>query len=216
MLRHILPQLPRGQRDGNVLIERSNLCARQSVFVRLVSQLRKSPDWGGDASAYWIRMSDQLIHQFEEMIMKGHLEQAAHRSAILARGGINMGLAGTLPPCPDKDYFERLDPVLRGNAYFCAAHLRLPSNIYRIEENFDWCESDEADPVAIGFASALRDLADVFAVEQSRPGDMHRQQIIRDGSDAAFIEVLRSARSQVVHREVNLNWAAGFQDKFTG
>lgn len=36
--------------------------------------------------------------------------------------------------------------------------------------------------------------------------------MLRDGSDAAFVEFLRSTRSQVFRTEINPNWIAGFEE----
>ncbi len=211
MLRRLLPQLPRGTRDGHVLQQMSNLCARQTVFIRLIGAIREGPDWAGAAAPYWADLSEDLLARFEAMIGDGRMEQMALRATILARGGLNMGLQGEMPPHPGPDYFERLHPAMRGNLHFQLAHLTLPTALCRIEETHDWHPGDGFDGLATGFAAAIRDLADLFATDTGAPGDVATAVIRRDGSTDAFVEMLRSPRSQVFAREADPDWRNGFE-----
>lgn len=214
-LRRILPRLPRRTRDGHVLLQDSTLSARQSTIVRFVQILRDRPELAPEVAAYWSELSQSTIDFFEEWIANSKMEQIARRGSILARGGIHFGLAGQFPPYPDEDYFRQMPPQLRGDAIFKLAHLRVPSNFFCIEETYNEEHDPNSDPVPRGFSSALRDLADLSATEETLPGDVTRTAILRDGKDARFIEVLRSARTQVVNREIDLNWSAGFDCIFS-
>jgi len=127
----------------------------------------------------------------------------------LCRGGIEVGLHGKLSdPLPD-DYHD-LGPF-GGNLSMAYAHRQLPDWLFRIETSFDWEPDDAAaDAVVYGFAGAIRDITEISASETRLRWSVGRRDIMREGSDAVFVELLRSARRQTVGWQ-NDTWWRGFE-----
>ncbi|MBI1246910.1 hypothetical protein GC197_03590 [bacterium] len=212
VLHELLSTTPRGKKACAISMRPTNLVARLSLFMRFLlnAHVGKVPLLTHHIE-FWASLPSELVNKIRDDETSGICEMLAHRISIFARGGIIMGLSGELPPRPNLDLVEENWGPLAGQGYFLSAHGNLPAKFCRIEENHEW-SADEAsnDPVAIGFASAVRDITVLSSSESRFPTVFSRNDILRDGKDSDFVEVLRSARSQVVSRELNPNWLNGF------
>ena len=214
-LRRTVPALPRGTRSGSVPFRPTDLLVRQSMLLSFIEAIRDgSVEAEEPIVSYWKAFDGDRLAFWRQLDGDVRLEQIANRPTVLARGGVHMGLQGELPPAPsEEDVAERYGP-LAGAIFFNLAHLSAPSSAFRIEETFDWHPSTGMDGVANGFGAAMRDLTELSAKMPPAIDGVGGASVIRDGSDADFIELLRSARSQVRRREVNENWHDGFDSLF--
>jgi hypothetical protein len=157
---------------------------------------------------YWADLPQYSIAAMQAAAGDGRLEALAMRTGILCRGGIEMGLNRALGPLLNEGYRD-LGPFA-GNLSLAYAHRHVPESFFRIEDSFDWEPDGQAsDAVAYGFAAAIRDITEVCASETRPRWSLGRCDILREGSDEAFIELLRSSRSQAVEGEPDV-WWGGF------
>lgn len=214
-LRRTVPALPRGTRSGAIPFRPTDLLVRKSALLSLIGAIRNG-SIGVDESiaSYWAELNDQQFAYWQELDDEGRLEQIALRPTVLARGGVHTGLQGELPPPLSKEEVVSGYGPLAGTVLFNLAHLSAPSSAFCIEETLDWRPDTGMDGVANGFGAALRDLADLSAKMPPERGGFGVKDVMRDGSDADFVEVLRSARSQVRRRKVDENWHGGFEALF--
>lgn len=209
VLSTVLPQLPRGQKRGAIAPRMSSLVARKTVLVKAVVDAAAGEDWVPEVVAdYWRHVTTDLLEAAEDDIESGAAEQLALRATILLRGGLHIGIAGDMPPHPEAAVFESYPPALRGQLLFQHAHLRPGPDVYRIESHHEVDPQPGTSMVPVAFACAIRDLAEVAATP--RPRRLTAQGVLRGGSDADFVEALRSARTQVMARGLNPDWARGF------
>ncbi|RVD53574.1 MAG: hypothetical protein EOS30_12145 [Mesorhizobium sp.] len=212
MLRRLLPRLPRGMKRAAIAHEGTNLFARQMMLGRLVRGICDGEPLAPEPiRAFWKSFDLAVLEDFEINGREGQLEQYGLRSAVVARGGIEVGLFGTLGQhVPAAEHVKKLGP-LAGGLIVAEAHRGFGEAYYRADEHFGWDAEAKADPVLMGFAHALLDMAELAATETRPKYHFRRASVLRDGSDAAFVEFLRSTRSQVVRMEINPNWMAGFE-----
>jgi hypothetical protein len=210
MLRRTVARLPRGEKSSAIATERSSLFARLCLYLQLVRGLRDGAvDAPAEVVAYWSSLAEQDLVTMERAANDGTLDVLAMRAALMCRGGIEVGLHGKLSdPLPD-DYHD-LGPF-GGNLSMAYAHRQLPDWLFRIETSFDWEPDDvAADAVVYGFAGAIRDITEISASETRLRWSVGRRDIMREGSDAVFVELLRSARRQTVGRQLD-TWWLGFE-----
>ncbi|MER8833176.1 hypothetical protein [Mesorhizobium sp. M0909] len=215
MLRRLLPRLPRGMKRAAIAYEGTNLFARQLMLVRLVRGIRDGETLvPKPIRAFWKSFDPAVLKHYETLGREGRLEQYGLRSAVAARGGIEVGLFGALGQhVPAAERIKKLGPLLAGGLIVAEAHRGFDEAYYRADEHFAWGGAEaEADPVLMGFAHALQDMAELVATETRPKHYFSRASVLRDGSDAAFVEFLRSTRSQVFRTEINPNWMAGFEE----
>ncbi|CDX14103.1 hypothetical protein MPLDJ20_100051 [Mesorhizobium plurifarium] len=214
MLRRLLPRLPRGMKRAAIAHEGPFLFARHMMLVRLVRGVRE-----GEVSvpksirAFWRSLDPAVLRNYEILGSEGKLEQYSLRSAVAARGGIEVGLAGSLGKhVPAAERVEKLGPLVAGGLIVAEAHRGFGEAYFRAEEHFDWGGAEgEPDPVLLGFAHALQDMAELAATETRPKHHFTRASVLRNGSDSAFVEFLRSTRSQVFRMAINPDWMAGFE-----
>ncbi len=212
VLRRILPRLPRGEKRAAIPLENTGLVARQFMFIRLARGLKD-----GSAPApepilrYWSALPEDSLVHFETLIDNGRLEQLGLRSTIMVRGGIELSLQGRLGEQPSPEDLVQKLGLAAGSLIFAQAHLGFPEESFKIESSFDWTPNAGADGVLYGFAGAVRDICALASSEMRAPSSIRRADIKRDGTDAAFIEFLRSARTQIFRRALNPSWASGFE-----
>jgi hypothetical protein len=212
VLRRMLPRLPRGEKRAAIPLENTSLVARQFMFVRLARGLKD-----GSAPApepvlrYWSALPESGLTYFETLIDNGRLEQLGLRSAIMVRGGIELALQGHLAQqASAEDLIQRLGWAA-GSLIVAQAHLSYPEEQYRVECSFDWNPESDSDGLLYGYGSAIRDICALASSERRSRSAVRRADVRRDGTDAAFIEFLRSARAQVFRRTLNPGWASGFE-----
>lgn len=214
MMRRLLPRIPRGNKRATIAHEGTALFARQLMLVRLVRGIRDGEAPVPEPThAFWKRLNPEILEHFETLGREGRLEQFGLRSAVAARGGIEVGLFGTLGEhVPAAERIKKLGPILAGGFIISEAHRGFKESYYRAEEHFGWGDAtDEGDPVLIGFTHAMLDMTELASTEMRSKYQFSRSSVLRDGSDAAFVEFLRSTRTQVVHMKINPNWMVGFE-----
>lgn len=213
LLRRLLPRLPRGMKRSAIAHEGTNLFARQLMMIRLVRGIRDGetpiPE---PVRAFWLEFDSAVLEQFETNDKEGRIEQLGLRSAVVARGGIEVGLYGTLAPHVTAEEQTKRLGLAAGGLIVAEAHRGFGEAYYRAEAHFDWGPEHKEDPVLIGFAHAVRDITELAATEHRSRQLFSRSSVQRDGSDASFVEFLRSGRSQIVRMELNPKWANGFED----
>lgn len=212
ILRRVLPRLPRGEKRAAIPLENTGLVARQLMFVRLARGLKEgSAPAPAPVLRYWSTLSEEGLAHYEALVANGRLEQLGLRSTIMVRGGIELALQGRLGEQPSPEDLVRKLGILAGSLIFAQAHLGFPEAGFEIERSFDWTPNSGMDGVLNGFASAIRDICELAASERRAPSSIRRADIKRDGTDAGFIEFLRSARTQIFRMQLNENWASGFE-----
>lgn len=211
LLRRLLPRLPRGGKRAGIAHEGTNLFARQRMLVRFVRGIVEGDvDVPEEISSYWARLDTRALEQFEKLDSESRMEQAAQRGEVLARGGIELALYGKLAPYVTPAETRKLMGPFAGGEIVGSAHRGLAEDMFRAERQFGW-PNDGGSMVILGFGSAVRDIADIKASE-TRPVDhFSRASVLREGSDAAFVEFLRSARSQIYRMRIDQDWAAGYE-----
>lgn len=212
LLRRLVARLPRGTKRSAIAHEGTNLFARQLMLTRFVRGIRDGEvPIPGPVRAFWLDLDTAALEQFEINDRKGRIEQFGLRSAVVARGGIEIGLSGTLAPHVTAEEQTKRLGIAAGGLVVAEAHRGFGEAYYKAEAHFDWGPEHEQDPVLIGFAHAVHDITELAATEY-RPRQLYsRSSIRRDGSDASFVELLRSGRSQIVRMELNPSWASGFE-----
>jgi hypothetical protein len=210
MLRRIAARLPRGEKAGSVASERSSLFARLCLYIELVRGLRAGEvDAPPEVLRFWSELPEESVATMLAAAEDGRLEALAMRSAIFCRGGIEVGLYGRLADRLPEGYRDL--GLSAGNLSMAHAHRHIPDWFFRIEDSFDWEPSEDGpDAVAYGFAAAIREITELSASETRRRMDVRRRNIVREGKDYAFIELLRSSRRQTVARHLD-TWWAGFE-----
>ncbi|MER9971158.1 hypothetical protein [Mesorhizobium sp. M0060] len=176
------------------------------MLVRLVRGIRDGETLvPKPIRAFWKSFDPAVLKHYETLGREGRLEQYGLRSAVAARGGIEVGLFGALGQhVPAAERIKKLGPLLAGGLIVAEAHRGFDEAYYRADEHFAWGGAEaEADPVLMGFAHALQDMAELVATETRPKHYFSRASVLRDGSDAAFVEFLRSTRSQVFRTEIN-------------
>lgn len=210
MLRRTVARLPRGEKAGSVASERSSLFARLCLYVELVRGLRAGEvDAPPEVMHFWSELPEESVATMLAAAEDGRLEALAMRSAIFCRGGVEVGLYGRLAdPLPEE--YRDLGPFA-GNLSMAHAHRQIPEWFFRIEDSFDWEASEHGpDAVAYGFAAAIREVTELSASETRPLMEIRRRDIVRDGRDDAFIELLRGSRRQTVARHLD-TWWVGFE-----
>ncbi|WP_404292174.1 hypothetical protein ACD578_08090 [Microvirga sp. RSM25] len=212
VLRRLLPRLPRGEKRASVPLEGSGLVARQIMFVRLARSLRD-----GTAPApepiiqYWSKLSEKALARIESLIDNGKVEELSLRSEVTVRGGIELALYGKLAPHRAPEKLRTAYGIAAGGLIVAEAHRGCPEALFKIEESFDGTPESKLDGVLYGFGCAVRDICALKASETHATGSIRRADILKDGSDAAFVEFLRSARTQIFRMELNPHWAEDFK-----
>lgn len=212
MLRRLLPRLPRGMRRAAIAHEGTNLFARQMMLVRLVRGIRDGETPVPEPiRAFWNTFDSVALEHFETLGRDGRLEQHSLRSAVVARGGIEVGLNGTLAQhVTAAERIKKLGPAA-GGLIVGEAHRGFDEAYFLAEKHFDWNGKGEVDPVLMGFAHAFQDMSELAATEMRGKEQFSRASVLRDGNDEAFVEFLRSARSQIFRMEMNPDWKDGFE-----
>lgn len=212
ILRRLLARLPRGAKRASIAYEGTNLGARLIHFVRLVQGIRNDEvAVPAGIADYWKTLPNERLAGVAAMEASGHLEQYGERASVVARGGVEVGLYGKLAThVPAETRQADLD-LLAGASVIAEAHRGLDIEHYSAEAQYEWDANSEVDLFLAGFGAAIRDIADVSASEARPRNLISREDICRDGSDADFIEFLRSGRTQIFRMQLNPNWAEGFE-----
>ena len=208
-LKRLLPQLPRGTRKATISDRSTGLVARQMMFLRFALAMKS-----GEVAAphecldYWSTLSDETSTRWVTMRDSGRLEQMGLRPSVVARGGLEVGLQKMLHPDEQAQLIAQYG-LAAGGLITAQAHRRFPLQMYCIEDSFEG--ADDTDGVLRGWGSAIRDLVEVTSTE-IRARDCIRRREIADGEQrAGFVELLRSARTQVTQMAVDESWASGFE-----
>ena len=211
LLRRLVPRLPRGSKRASIAFEGTNLGARLIHFVRLIHGIRSDeivvPP---EVAAYWKSLSNDQIAAADEFEASGHFEQVGERASVVARGAVEVGLYGKLASHIAAGVRRADFGILAGVFVMAEAHRGNDIAHYTAEAQYGWTPEAGIAPLLAGFGAAIRDITDVVANE-IRPRDaISRADIHRDGNDAAFVELLRSGRSQIVRMQRDPNWSSGF------
>jgi hypothetical protein len=180
-------------------------------MVRLVRAIRdKEIAAPAPIQDYWATLATEQLKHFESLDASGRLEQLGLRPAVFARGGIEVGLFGKLEPhVPAEQHTEKLG-IAGGGLVVAEAHRGFGEQLYRAERQYDWHPEERLDPVMLGYGSAYRDISELAASETRPVRSIARKCIEYAGNDTAFVEFLRSARTQIVTMKLNPAWSDGF------
>lgn len=213
MLRRLIPRLPRGGGQAAIAHEGTNHCARLVHYLRLIHAIRDGeiavPETIAD---YWKSLPDDHLVTFDELEKEGKIEQIGERGSVVARGGIEVGLYGKLADfVPGEERRAQLG-LMAGALIMGEAHRSGKTEYYLAEAQYDWSPEKEYEPLLSGFGCAFRDIAELSASEKRARSTFSRAEILRDGNVSAFIEFLRSGRSQIVRTKLDAGWADGFEN----
>ncbi|MCH8488964.1 MAG: hypothetical protein LAT81_03400 [Oceanicaulis sp.] len=209
-LKRLLPQLPRGELKAAVSDRSTGLVARQMMLLRFCLALKSGEVCAPQVCLdYWSELSEEVLARWTTLRDTGLLEQIGLRPSVVARGGVELGLQKTLQhPVEEEELILQLG-FAAGGQMLAQAHRQFPQQMFRIEDSFK--SANNIDPVLRAWGGAIRDLAELTSTE-TRPQDSIRSRDIAAGDRrAAFVELLRSSRTQVVAREINESWASGFE-----
>jgi len=202
-LKRTLTRLPTRGAPASVAHEHSSLGFRRFSLISAIHGLRTgrlaAPK---EIRTYWKTMSRETIASLLASRNLGYAESVSNRVIHISRAALVYALTGSLPDAPSESQIRKLWGPMAGDGFFLNSFTKIPRAWMEIDLHHSWEPNNQDEVLAVGFASALKDIASVVFNSDEKERDSKISKIATAQAEHTLLSYVRHPRVQVFNRRL--------------
>lgn len=202
-LKRVIPRLPIEGKPSSVAYEHTSLGFRRFSLITAIRDLRNGKlEAPTEVREYWKTLPRKMLVSLIRLRDSSYVESGSNRTVHISRAALVYALTESLPDAPSENDIVEAWGSFASSGFFLASYTKIPKAWMEIDLHHTWKPNQRDEVLAVGFASALKDIASVIFTKDSGEvgGDNSLKRYAND--DDALLSYVRHPRAQVFYRRL--------------
>lgn len=203
-LKRLMPRLPVCGTASSVLHEHTSLGFRRFSLISAIRDIRfgKLPV-EKEVREYWKKLPQKKLSALMKMRNQSHVESGSNRSIHISRAALTYAYSGSIPDAPSEQQILKQWGPLAGSGFFLGSFTKIPKSWMEIDLHHLWMPNKKDEVLAVGFATAMKDIAEVFFRRPLETTTKKHLENMDPDKKHIKLNILRHPRTQIFHRRLS-------------